>query len=112
MTLSQDFHFGMLSHSSIHPTLVHNRNFALQTRARHLADRLDGRVMLRLEHSGDQSQVNILNLSIDDETALKMPRADQDARLAPEQGDKAYQRAHRERSSDPRMAPKRPWQFT
>ncbi len=39
---------------------------------REMADRLDGRVMLRLEHSGEQSQVNILNLSIDDETALKM----------------------------------------
>ena len=41
---------------------------------REMADRLDGRVMLHLEHSGDQSQVNILNLSIDDETALKMAR--------------------------------------
>lgn len=34
--------------------------------------RLDGRVMLRLEHSGEQSQVNILNPSINDETALGM----------------------------------------
>jgi hypothetical protein len=41
---------------------------------REMADRLEGRVMLRLEHSGEQSQVNILNLSIDDETALKMAR--------------------------------------
>ena len=41
---------------------------------REMADRLDGRVMLHLEHSGEQSQVNILNLSIDDETALKMAR--------------------------------------
>ena len=39
---------------------------------REMADRLDGRVVLQLEHSGEQSQVNILNLSIDDETALKM----------------------------------------
>jgi hypothetical protein len=37
-----------------------------------MADRLDGRVMLRLKHSGERSQVNILNLSIDDETALEM----------------------------------------
>ncbi len=29
-------------------------------------------MMLRLEHSGEQSQVSILNLSIDDETALRM----------------------------------------
>jgi hypothetical protein len=41
---------------------------------REMADRVDGRVMLHLEHSGEQSQVNILNLSIDDETALKMAR--------------------------------------
>jgi hypothetical protein len=41
---------------------------------REMADRLEGRVMLHLEHSGDQNQVNILNLSIDDETALKMAR--------------------------------------
>ncbi len=39
---------------------------------REMADRLDGRVVLQLEHSGEQSQVNILNLSIDDETALRM----------------------------------------
>ena len=30
---------------------------------REMADSLDGRVMLRLEHSGEQSQANILSLS-------------------------------------------------